>query len=106
MAITEDNTDAILDKIDSAIQKTLKEIGVKGVARVKANAPVDTGKLRSSYTYELDDFSVTIGTNLDYSVYVEFKPSNRGGRPHFRNTLESEKTNFMNILKKNLGGIK
>lgn len=104
--ITEDNTDAIIEKLKKAVEEALKEIGITGVAAIQSNAPVDTGKLRKSYTYETTNFTVTIGTNLDYSIYVEYKPTNRGGRPHFRKTIESEKANFMAILNKKLGGIK
>lgn len=44
-----DNTDQIINKIKEAIKKSLKEMGIVGVAEVKANCPVDTGKLRGSY---------------------------------------------------------
>lgn len=101
----EDNSDAIDKMIKQAIKEALREIGIKGVAEVKANAPVDTGTLRRSYIYECNDFSVTIGTSIDYAIYVEFKPSNRGGRPHFRRSLESLESEFTNILKRKLGGI-
>ena len=101
----QDNTNIIDDLIKQAVKSALKEMGIKGVAEVKSNSPVDTGKLRRSYKYVCDDFSVTIGTDIDYSIYVEFKPSNRGGRPHFRRSLESLESEFTNILKRKLGGI-
>ncbi len=105
----ESNIDAIDDAIKQAVKRSLKEIGIKGVAEVKANAPVrkvNGGTLRRSYEYKCEDFSVIIGTTIDYSIYVEFKPSNRGGRPHFRRSLESLKQEFINILKRELGGIR
>lgn len=101
----EDNTDIIDRKIKEAVKSALKEIGIKGTAEVKSNCPVDTGTLRRSYTYKCEDFEVIIGTTIDYSVYVEFKPSNRGGRPHFRRSLESLEQEFVNILKRELGAI-
>lgn len=101
----DDNTDIIDRKIKQAVKSALKEIGIKGVAEIKSNCPVDTGTLRRSYTYKCNDFEVTIGTSIDYSIYVEFKPSNRGGRPHFRRSLENLKQEFINILKRELGAI-
>ena len=100
-----DNTDQIINKIREAIKKSLKEMGIVGVAEVKANCPVDTGKLRGSYTYITDNFSVTIGTTLDYAIHLEFKPTNRGGRPHFRRSMESQIGEFKAILERKLGGV-
>lgn len=100
-----DNTDEILNKLENAVRNALNEIGIVGTAEVKSNAPVDTGKLKRSYTYKTDDNKVEIGTALDYAEYVEFKPSNKGGRPHFRSSLESQKNEFQKILEQNLGGI-
>ncbi|MDU3337955.1 HK97 gp10 family phage protein [Paraclostridium bifermentans] len=100
-----DNTDQIIDKIRAAVKKSLKEMGIVGVAEVKANCPVNKGKLRGSYTYIAENFSVEIGTKLDYAIYVEFKPSNRGGRPHFRRSMESQIGEFKAILERNLGGV-
>lgn len=102
-----DNTDIIINKMREAIKKSMKEIGIVGVAEIKANCPVKSGKLRSSYIYEADDFSVTIGVSkkINYAIYVEFKPTNRGGRPHFRKPIESKKSEFQAILERNLGGV-
>lgn len=100
-----DNTDAIIDMINAKVKEALQEMGIKAVSEIKANAPVDTGTLRRSYTYITEDFSVIIGTDIDYSIYVEFKPSNKGGRPHFRNSLEALQGEFQNILSRKLGEV-
>lgn len=100
-----DNTDAIIDMINAKVKEALQEMGIKAVSEIKANAPVDTGTLRRSYTYITENFSVIVGTDVDYSIYVEFKPSNRSGRPHFRNSLESLQQEFEDILNRKLGEI-
>lgn len=48
-------------------------------AGAKRRAPVDTGRLRNSITFELapDGLSATIGTNVEYAPAVEF-----GSKPH------------------------
>lgn len=38
----------------------------------KAKAPVNTGTLRNSITYEVSGDVGTVGTNLEYAPYVEF----------------------------------
>lgn len=100
-----DNTDEIIEKLEQAVRDACNEIGIVGTEQVKLNCPVDTGKLRRSYEYESEDTSVTIGTSLDYAEHVEFKPTNQGGRPHFRISIESSIDDFKNILEKHLGGI-
>lgn len=100
-----DNTDVINQKIKDAVAKAVNEIGIVGTANIKANTPVDTGKLRSSYTYKADKNTVAIGSDLEYAPHVEFKPINRGGRPHFKLGLTMSQVEFQSILKKHLGGI-
>lgn len=101
----EDNTDIIDNHIKNAVKVALKEMGIKAKAEIKSNCPVDTGALRRSYKYKCEGFTVTVGTSLDYAIYVEFKPENKGGRPHFRRSLESLEREFVSILKRALGGI-
>lgn len=100
-----DNTSVMIELINNAVKEALNEMGIKAVAEIKSNAPVDQGILRRSYTYVTRDFSVIVGTDIDYSIYVEFKPSNQGGRPHFRRSLESLQSEFQNILSIKLGGM-
>lgn len=100
-----DNTDTIIELINAKVKEALQDMGIKAVAELKSNSPVDSGTLRRSYTYVAEEFSVIVGTDIDYSIYVEFKPSNQGGRPHFRRSLESLQGEFQNILNRKLGGI-
>ena len=100
---------AITTEIENAIDETLKECGIKTVAEIKANAPVDSGKLRRSYKGILEQngstFTLTIGTNVDYSIFVEFKPQSRGGRPHFRRSFNGLENEITEKLKARLGMI-
>ncbi len=64
------------------IDKLLPEALIKGLEKsgqlieneAKRKVAVDDGILRSSITHEVDEenFSVTIGTNVEYAPYVEF----------------------------------
>lgn len=100
-----DNTDKFLRNYNVILKDALREIGIIGVAEVQSNCPVDTGTLKRSYTYENKDFNIEIGTTVDYSVFVEFKPKNQGGRPHLRSSLERKESDFLKILKRKLGEI-
>ena len=75
-------------KITNNIQKIIKtlkakgedysnELGVTGVAKIQSNTPVDTGTLKRSITFKAakkgTKYSITYGTSVDYSIYVEFK---------------------------------
>lgn len=99
-----DNTNLVMELLKDSVRNALKDMGVVSVAEIQSNAPVDTGKLRRSYTFVTDDFECIIGTDIDYSIYVELKPINRGGVPHFRKSLESLVGEFNSILSKHLRG--
>lgn len=67
----------------SEIEKRLEQALLKGGEAVRAEAvlhcPVDTGRLRSSLTVEqVNPFTVLVGTNLEYGIYVEFGTGSLG----------------------------
>lgn len=53
-----------------------KKCGIYVSDRAKELAPVDTGRLRASLTYQVDEGEppqqVAIGTNVEYAPYMEF----------------------------------
>lgn len=58
------------------VKEALLRKGLKIEAEAKRLAPVDTGRLRSSITTELDEtgsgIKVRVGTNVEYAPYIEF----------------------------------
>lgn len=71
------------------ILKALNHIGLKMVEYAQKLCPVDTGRLRQSITYQVDDdeTSVTVGSNSEYATYVELgtgEHSEVGGTPEKR----------------------
>jgi HK97 gp10 family phage protein len=58
----------------------LHRIGLAVEGRAKANAPVDTGRLRGSIATTVDEgrLEARVGSNVNYAPFVEF-----GTRPHF-----------------------
>lgn len=87
--IINDHTGEILSDVDIATVKALKSIGIKVEKYAKALCPVGTsestgikgyrgGTLRNSITYQVEENTVSIGSNVEYAPYVEL-----GTGPHF-----------------------
>ena len=69
--IDKDNTGEILSAVEQAKQRALEIIGGKIEKYAKALCPVDTGALRNSITHQVDGDEVQVGSNMQYSAYVE-----------------------------------
>ena len=72
------NLDA--DKINKAVSQELEKTAHRIERQAKELAPVDTGELRRSITTEGSGLDYEIGTNLEYSEYIE-----DGTSPHIIN---------------------
>lgn len=76
MSVTiKDNTEEVLSALDAAIDVGLEGIGIKasGYAALNLEANprrIDTGNLRNSITYKVQDRAAYIGTNVSYAIYV------------------------------------
>lgn len=72
-------------------------------SRAKPLAPIDTGRLRQSITYEIDGGAIPswakIGTNVFYAPFQEYGTS-RGIRPKYymRNGLQESTGNIRGFL--------
>ena len=84
-----DNRTAVISALESAVGKTLEEIGMRAMGYAIMNAPVGTpestgivkysgGSLRNSINYKVVENSVHVGTNITsgetnepYGLYVE-----------------------------------
>lgn len=63
--------DEVLEAIKEAEQAALLAVGMMAVGQAVLLAPVDSGKLRQSVDYQLDNEKVLIGSYSSYSIYVE-----------------------------------
>lgn len=82
VTIEKDNTKEILKAEDQAIKVALTKIGLIVERDAKLKTPVDTGRLRNSFTNEvkMDEKAVYIGSNVEYAPYIEF--GHRFGTSH------------------------
>lgn len=74
------------------IKRELQKKAVRIVQDSKRRAPVDTGRLRSSITFETVDLpgrlpKVLIGSNVEYAPHVEFGTVNQPPQPYLRPAL-------------------
>lgn len=104
--VNEDNTEQVVDGIDSAIGVALEKIGLLAENYAEKKCPVDTGNLRGSITHEIDtsDNAVYIGTNVEYAPYVELGTSRQKAQPFLRPAASEHGAQYCQVLKKALGG--
>lgn len=71
--VVSDNRNRVLRELRNVVERTLNEIGESAARHASDNAPVDTGRLRDSYMYNVDmnTWSVHVGSPLPWSAYVE-----------------------------------
>lgn len=58
--------------IEDAVKQYLEEAGGEMVAQTVRRTPVDTGQLKNSWTYEVDDQKCTVGSPLENAIWTEF----------------------------------
>lgn len=79
----------ITDEGRQKINNELKKIVLRTVSEAKDKAPVDTGRLRSSITFEEEQdqngfLKLVIGSNVDYAPFVEFGTERQAAQPYLR----------------------
>ncbi len=64
------------DKLDAVNRQFLPAAGVmiqkEAKRNLRANGTVDSNRLRGSIQYDVGKDEVTIGTNVEYAIYVEY----------------------------------
>ena len=106
VSVKQDNTEQVVDGIDSAIGVALEKIGLLAENYAAKKCPVDTGNLQGSITHEVDaaDDAVYIGTNVEYAPCVELGTSRQKAQPFLRPAASEHGTQYRQVLKKALGG--
>jgi HK97 gp10 family phage protein len=76
---------------DGGVAKDILRRTIQVERAAKQLCPVDTGRLRSSVTHELDQDAQgvvgIIGTDVDYAPFVEFGTSRASAQPFLRPAL-------------------
>ena len=78
-------------EVNSKVRANMEKACLMVEADAKRICPVDTGRLRSSLTYEIetgkDEITGKVGTNVEYSIPVEFGTSKQRAQPYLRPSL-------------------
>lgn len=101
--IMEDNSAEVISAMKKAVRKSLMIMGGKIETTTKKLAPVDTGRLRSSYRHEMDgDTAVLIGSDVEYAPYQELGTRRMRAQPHLQPACEQHMGEFERILENEL----
>lgn len=97
--------EAILRAERGAIPKQLAVIGQQAITEIQKRAPLLTGRLRRSYTYEVDPQGrwVEISTNVEYAPHQEFGTQHQPGTPHVRPGIEAVAKKVPSLLAAGMG---
>jgi len=94
-------------KLLGDIQKSLEQIGLVVERQAKINVTksppshpqVQTGRLRSSITHNVNPGEVEIGTNVSYGKWLELGSSHNPPYPFLFPAVEANRQNIINLLK-------
>jgi HK97 gp10 family phage protein len=96
----------LLNQLDERAPIILKAVGIEAqgnaideITRLRA---VDTGRLRNSMDYKVNDKTVYIGTNVEYAPYVELGTHKMAARPFLRNAILNYADDYKHIVKEGL----
>lgn len=90
ITVINDHTSETIEEMKRKARLALSLIGERAEGYAKDDCPVDTGRLRNSIAYKVQEDDCYIGTNVEYAPYVEFNeyanhssPPYGGGKAHF-----------------------
>lgn len=80
-----DNSGEAKAAMTDAVKQALEAMGQQAEGYAKGLCPVDTGRLRSSITHEVQDKICYIGTNVEYAEAVETddRKRHKNGQAHY-----------------------
>lgn len=97
----------VLSALHNQRELALNEIGFQVISHVLTTVPIDTGTLARSFTHYTDDNSVTIGTDVEYAIYVETddRVHHVNGKAHFfRDAIQNHMDEYKMIAERRLKG--
>lgn len=85
--------DGVLNGLDSGVAKDLLRRAIQVEGAAKRLCPVDTGRLRSSISHELDheggQLVAYVGSNVHYAIYQELGTRHMRAQPFLRPALRA-----------------
>lgn len=101
-----DNAPEVLAALPNAIARALWAMGAAAEGHAKANAPVDTGRLRNSITHQEGKSETVIGSNVEYAAAQELGTS-RGirGKHYLKNAVANHTDEYKGIVKESMANV-
>ena len=102
--IIENNKDEVENALEEAVKTALLALGEQASNYARANAPVDTGRLRNSIGYVPlhGEDAVLIGSNVEYAPYQELGTSKmaacNNGRGFLRPAINDHVAEYREIV--------
>jgi HK97 gp10 family phage protein len=93
-----DNTSQINQELAKKIARALEAVGTTAEGYAKELCPVDTGRLRDSITYSVDDDAVYLGSDVEYAPYVEFGTYKQKPQPFMGPAMQDHLDEYKAIL--------
>ena len=109
-SIDKDNSPQVKEEFLKACKRALKAVGIEAERAVKEITPVGTpesthkpgykgGTLKKSITHELHGSeAVTIGTSVEYAVYVEMGTIKMKAQPYLRPGISDNMDRWKEII--------
>lgn len=92
--------DAYVANLENKVGEAVQGAGIECQAEAKKAAPVDTGRLRSSIQYvKQEKMNCSVGTNVNYSVWVEMGTSRMSARPFLFPAFQTASQHLIDELK-------
>lgn len=101
ITIAVDNVNMTLEEVKRHTEVALMECGAICESYTKQDTPVDTGRLRNSFTHKMkNENTVAISSNVEYGIYQELGTS-RGVKPKYMltNGMKNHITEYGQVIK-------
>ena len=96
--VTNSHVDEVLNALQEKRRRILIEWGITAEGYASDYCPVDTGRLRASISYDTDDDTMYLGTNVEYAPYVELGTVNMTEQPFLRPAIEDHMAEYKEIM--------
>lgn len=96
--VVDSHVDEVINALQSQKKRVLEEWGMVAEAYASDYCPVDTGRLRASITYDTDDTTMYVGTNVEYAPYVEMGTVKMQAQPYLRPAIEDHINEYKEIM--------
>lgn len=94
----QDNSQAVVDSIRAALRNGLEDIGAAAEYYAKSIVPVDTGRLRDSIGYAVNDDTVTLYADTEYAIYVEYGTLTHRAQPYLYPSMAGHTQEYVSML--------